>query len=229
VTRPGLPLPPGKPAINPVSRQIIRTAIAAAPHSGFGDVIIAGRTMNGRPGILGARSILGTTGIVVPEACLAWIPSSHRGIDVVRGATGGTSEAAIARLHGPPEQALFATGDFVGEMLKCQRQHPVPLMTIAGGVAKISRLGPGLLDPRSRRSEVNLVWLTGCVMEARDAGVDLPARVMEAAWRAAAAMPGRGVLVEIVIFDRSGQWLAGSGFRAAHESLGGFRLGRKRR
>jgi cobalt-precorrin-5B (C1)-methyltransferase len=203
--------------------------------------------MNGRLGILGGLSILGTTGIVVPYSCSAWIHSIHRGIDVARaagiehiaGATGATSEAAVARLHGMPEQALIDMGDFVGGMLKYLRRHPVPQVTIAGGVAKISKLGQGLLDLHSRRGEVDLAWLaeratdaggdaalanairaSNSAMEAfghaRDAGVDLAARVAEAAWRTAAAVPGRGTVVEIVIFDRSGQWLAGTGFRAAH-------------
>ncbi len=259
VTRPGLPLPPGDPAINPVPRQMIRTAIAevAALHGGTGDAIVelsipggeklAERTMNGRLGILGGLSILGTTGIVVPYSCSAWIHSIHRGIDVARaagiqhvaGSTGATSEAAVARLHGMPEQALIDMGDFVGGMLKYLRRHPVPRVSIAGGMAKISKLGQGLLDLHSRRGEVDLAWLaersveaggdavlanaigaSNSAMEAfghaRDAGIDLSARVAEAAWRTAVAVPGQGTLVEIVIFDRSGQLLASTGLRAAH-------------
>ncbi|MEA2739618.1 MAG: cobalt-precorrin-5B (C1)-methyltransferase, partial [Acetobacteraceae bacterium] len=114
VTRAGLPLPPGEPAINPIPREMIRTAIAevAATHGGSGDVVveisipggekIAERTLNHRLGIVGGLSILGTTGIVVPYSCSAWIHSIYRGIDIARaaglrhvaGATGSTSEAA---------------------------------------------------------------------------------------------------------------------------------------
>src|SRR5689334_9530487 len=123
VTRPGLPLPPGEPAINPVPRAMIRAAIAeaAALHGVTGDVVVeisvpggeelARRTLNGRLGIVGGLSILGTTGIVTPYSCSAWIHSIHRGVDVARacgldhvaGATGSTSEAAIRALHGLPE------------------------------------------------------------------------------------------------------------------------------
>ena len=93
VTRPGLPLPPGEPAINPVPRQMIRDAIAevaaaldAPPMSRSrspfpGGEALAAKTLNGRLGIVGGLSILGTTGIVVPYSCSAWIaldPSRHR-------------------------------------------------------------------------------------------------------------------------------------------------------
>src|SRR6266852_9634382 len=115
VTRPGLPVPPGEPAINPVPRRMICDAIAevaaAAPGSGDVEVEIgvadgerlAAKTLNARLGIVGGLSILGTTGIVVPYSCAAWIASIHRGIDVARaaglvhiaGATGASSEAAV--------------------------------------------------------------------------------------------------------------------------------------
>ena len=259
VTRAGLPLPPGEPAINPVPRAMIRAAIAevAAQRGGTGDAIvelsipggekIAERTMNGRLGIVGGLSILGTTGIVVPYSCSAWIHSIHRGIDVARaaglrhvaGATGSTSEAAIALLHDLPEQALIDMGDFVGGMLKYLRRHPVPRVTIAGGLAKMTKLGQGLLDLHSRRGEVDLHWLSGraaeaggsaelatriarsnSAMEAFDhaqaAGIDLAGTVANAAWRTAAAVLDDGTLLEIAIFDRTGVMRARSGFREAH-------------
>ena len=94
VTRPGLPLPPGEPAINPVPRQMIRGGTGRGRgrrgRRGRGDRHSATarrspqRTLNGRLGIVGGLSILGTTGIVVPYSCAAWIDTIHRGIDVAR-------------------------------------------------------------------------------------------------------------------------------------------------
>src|SRR5271155_5413538 len=159
VTRPGLPVPPGEPAINPVPRRMIRDAIAeVAAATGRtadaeveiaipGGVALAAKTLNGRLGIVGGLSILGTTGIVVPYSCSAWIHSIHRGIDVARamgldhiaGATGSTSEAAVQALHGLPETALIDMGDFVGGMLKYLRAHPVRRVTVAGGMAKMTK------------------------------------------------------------------------------------------
>ncbi|HUI18630.1 MAG TPA: cobalt-precorrin-5B (C(1))-methyltransferase [Alphaproteobacteria bacterium] len=179
VTKPGLPLPPGEPAINPKPREMMREAIAevAREHHGRGDVVIeiaipggealAQKTWNPRLGILGGLSILGTTGIVVPYSCSAWIHSIQRGIDVARaagllhvaGSTGSTSEAAIRALYGLPETALLDMGDFAGGLLKYLRRHPVPQLTIAGGFAKIGKLAQGHLDLHSGRSQVDQGWL----------------------------------------------------------------------
>jgi cobalt-precorrin-5B (C1)-methyltransferase len=186
VTRPGLPLPPGEPAINPVPRRMIRAGLeeVAVSCGAALDVEVelsildgeklAERTLNARLGILGGLSILGTTGIVVPYSCSAWIHSIHRGIDVARaagldhvaGATGSTSEKAVQMLHQLPEIALIDMGDFVGGMLKYVRKHPVARVTIAGGPGKISKLGQGLLDLHSRRGEVDLAWLAAKMADA---------------------------------------------------------------
>ncbi len=179
VTREGLPLPVGEPAINPVPRSMIRDAIAetAAAHGASGDVTVtvsvedgaalAEKTWNPRLGILGGISILGTTGIVVPYSCAAWIESIHRGIDVARaaslpliaGCTGKTSEEETQALLGLPDHAMIDMGDFAGGMLKYLRAHPVPRVVIGGGFAKISKLAEGNLDLHSGRSQVDLTWM----------------------------------------------------------------------
>jgi cobalt-precorrin-5B (C1)-methyltransferase len=176
VTLPGLPVPPGEPAINPVPRKMLRDAIGevASAHGGSGDVEIeiaipggealAAKTMNPRLGVVGGLSILGTTGIVVPYSCSAWIHSIYSGIDVARaaglshiaGSTGSASEEAVKAMHDLPEIALIDMGDFVGGMLKYVRTHPVARVTIAGGVGKITKLAQGLLDLHSRRGSVDL-------------------------------------------------------------------------
>ena len=78
------------------------------------------------------------------------------GLAHVAGATGRTSEAAVKALYGLPEIALLDMGDFVGGMLKYLRTHPVPRVTIAGGVAKITKLAQGMLDLHSKRGRVEL-------------------------------------------------------------------------
>jgi cobalt-precorrin-5B (C1)-methyltransferase len=170
VTRPGLALAVGEPAINPAPRAMIRAALEAA---GVGDAevtisipggaVLAGKTMNARLGILGGLSILGTTGVVIPYSCSSWIHSIHRGVDVARaagvahiaGSTGSVSERAVQRLYGLPEVALIDMGDFAGALLKYLRTHGVPRLTLAGGLGKLVKLAQGHLDLHSARSRLD--------------------------------------------------------------------------
>ncbi|MGW1491673.1 cobalt-precorrin-5B (C(1))-methyltransferase [Streptomyces sp. NPDC002402] len=189
VTRPGLPLDVGEPAINPVPRQMMRehVALVAGRYGGTGDVEItvsvdhgeeiARSTWNPRLGILGGLSILGTTGIVVPYSCSAWIDSIRRGVDVARaagrthvaGCTGSTSEKTVVAEYGLPEDALLDMGDFAGAVLKYVRRHPVDRLTICGGFAKLSKLAAGHLDLHSARSQVDKGFLADL---ARAGGAD---------------------------------------------------------
>ncbi len=185
VTKPGLPIPPGEPAINPAPRDMIRTVVEeiCAEHglpvdlqvtiSVPGGEEIAKRTWNPRLGIVGGLSILGTTGVVHPFSCSAWIHSIHRGIDVARAegtphviaATGSTSEATAQSIYNLPETALLDMGDFAGGVLKYLRDNPVPKITIAGGFAKMTKLAQGALDLHSGRSQVDFEWLAQKIEE----------------------------------------------------------------
>src|SRR4029077_17488146 len=199
VTRAGLPIAPGEPAINPVPRRMIADAIAeTATTSGRaadaeveipipGGEAMAAKTLNARLGIVGGLSILGTTGIVVPYSCSAWIASIHSGIDVARaagfthivGSTGANSESAAQKLYGLPDIALIDMGDFVGGMLKYLRRHPVRRVTIAGGVAKMTKLAQGLADLHSKRGEVDLATLAKFATDA-GGGSDVERRILAA-------------------------------------------------
>lgn len=181
VTKAGLPIGVGEAAINPVPRAMMTAEIEGLSdkHGVSPDVeitisvpggeVLARDTWNPRLGILGGISILGTTGVVHPFSCAAWIHSIHRGIDVARaeglthvlGATGSTSEKAAQSFHGLPDGALLDMGDFAGGLLKYLRAHPVPRLTIAGGFAKMAKLAQGALDLHSGRSQVdNLHFLS---------------------------------------------------------------------
>ncbi len=203
VTRPGLSLAVGEPAINPGPRALIGAAlgeVAAACGSGAADAVVtlsipggeelAAKTLNGRLGIVGGLSILGTTGIVVPYSCSAWLHSIHRGIDVARAmgiahiaaATGSTSEAAVQRLFALPETALIDMGDFVGGTLKYLRGHPVKRLTLAGGFGKLAKLAQGHLDLHSDRSRVDIAALGRILGD-----LDAPPEIVAAASQASGA------------------------------------------
>lgn len=180
VTKAGLPIPPGEAAINPVPRKMMSEIVATlcSEHAITPDIEIeisiengaelALQTWNPRLGIIGGLSVLGTTGIVHPYSCAAWIHSIHRGIDVARaegfphvlGATGSTSEKTAQAFHGLSDLACLDMGDFAGGLLKYLRVHPVPRLTIAGGFAKLTKLAQGALDLHSGRSQVDMEWLS---------------------------------------------------------------------
>jgi cobalt-precorrin-5B (C1)-methyltransferase len=217
VTRPGLALAVGEPAINPAPRAMIAEALADlaeandAPPPDLtvtiaipGGARLAARTMNARLGIIGGLSVLGTTGVVVPYSCASWIHAIHRGIDVARAAgldhiaaaTGATSERAVQRLYGLPEHALIDMGDFVGGTLKYLRRHPLPRLTLAGGFAKFAKLAQGHLDLHSRRSRLEGGALAALLGElgaapsavAAAAASDSGAAILEIAGERAAAL-----------------------------------------
>jgi cobalt-precorrin-5B (C1)-methyltransferase len=259
VTRAGLPIPPGEPAINPVPRRMIAEAIAdvAGGASDFEVEIsvpdgekMAQRTLNGRLGIVGGISILGTTGIVIPYSCSSWIHSIYRGIDVARaagldhvaGSTGNASEMAVQKFHDLPEIALIDMGDFVGGMLKYLRGHPVRRVTVAGGVAKMTKLAQGLLDLHSKRGAPDLDALAAVALEAgadealgtriRDAnmiaeafqiataeGLPLGEAIAWKAWETAAAvLQDPRIELEILVFDRTGTLRGHAPFLASHDA-----------
>ncbi|MHC1479116.1 cobalt-precorrin-5B (C(1))-methyltransferase [Frateuria aurantia] len=192
VTRPGLSLPVGEPAINPVPRQMIAghlQQLAEACGYAGGFVVTVGvedgealalKTMNGRLGIVGGLSILGTTGIVRPFSCSAYIASIQQGIDVayangcrhIAASTGHASETAVRALYCLPEMALIEMGDFAGAVLKHLRRVPVPRLSLCGGFGKLSKLAAGHLDLHSRHSSIDLPQLAAWAAEiGADAGL----------------------------------------------------------
>jgi cobalt-precorrin-5B (C1)-methyltransferase len=236
---------------------MIAAAIAevAGPEADFeieiavpGGAALAERTLNGRLGIINGLSILGTTGIVIPFSCAAWIDSIHRGIDVARatgqdhiaGSTGSTSERVVEAHHGLDPKQLIEMGDFIGGMLKYLRTHPVPRVTIAGGVAKMSKLAQGMLDVHSKRGRADQqaladiatsvggdaalavkITASNTVAEAfghaAAAGIQLGDAVAARAWQVAApVLQDTGSALEILVIDRDGKIRGVAPFRAVH-------------
>jgi cobalt-precorrin-5B (C1)-methyltransferase len=241
VTKAGLPIGVGEPAINPVPRQMMTDVVAqmAQAHDLSPDVLIevsvpggqelALKTWNPRLGIAGGLSILGTTGVVRPFSCAAWIASIHRGIDVARadglthvaGCTGATSETTVQALYELPDHAMLDMGDFAGGMLKYLMKHPVEKVTVGGGIGKMTKLAQGAVDLHSGRSQVdfgNLAQLSGVAkvaqantaLEAYEiAGSDLAHKVAQGALDQINARFGAaGIAFDVVIIDRKGAIIA---------------------
>ena len=198
VTRAGLSIAPNEPAINPVPRLMIQQHLQQLANQqgysgGFAVTIsiengreLALKTMNPRLGIVGGLSILGTTGIVRPFSCSAYIASIHQGIDVafankiqhIAACTGSSSEAVIRSEYLLPEMALIEMGDFVGAVLKHLKKSPIPQVSIVGGFGKISKLAAGHLDLHSRKSAIDFNFLANLAVKL---GADkrLKARILQ--------------------------------------------------
>jgi len=165
VTLPGLGLDVGGPAINAVPRRMIgaaaQPALDAAQRRGCGLSVtiavpggeaMARKTLNGRLGIVGGISILGTTGIVEAFSTASWRASVVQAVDVAAAngathlvlSTGGRSEGyARRRLPDLPDMAFVEMGEFAGHALDRAREHGIRSVTLAGMVGKLTKLAQG--------------------------------------------------------------------------------------
>ncbi len=179
VTREGLSLAVGEPAINPVPRQMLTQHLSEIRdkyhyEGGFEVAVgvengeaIAQKTMNPRLGIIGGLSILGTTGIVRPFSCAAWVASIYQGIDVAKAnginhiaaTTGNSSEIAIKDHYQLSDVALIEMGDFAGAVLKHLKKAPIDKLSICGGFGKITKLANGHLNLNSRESSIDFTHM----------------------------------------------------------------------
>jgi cobalt-precorrin-5B (C1)-methyltransferase len=243
ITKAGLPIAVGEPAINPVPRQMMQAEVEElAVHYGQapdiditiripGGRALALKTWNPRLGIVDGLSVLGTTGIVRPFSCAAWIASIHRGIDVARacgaphvaGCTGATSERAVQALHGLPDTSMLDMGDFAGGLMKYLRRHPVARLTIGGGIGKMTKLAQGARDLHSARSQVDFTALAQVLDQPglAKANTALEAYALAgpdmAQWVAHSALANcqsilqcADITVDCVVIDRTGRILAQS-------------------
>jgi len=193
VTKPGLPVTVGEPAINPVPRQMIRAAVAEALAEGEtagrrvevrifvrdGETL-AEKTLNRRLGVVGGLSILGTTGIVRPVSAKAWtdtIEASLRvaraaGLDEVMLATGRTSEAAVQRRLDLPEEALVMMGDYLHYALTATARHGFRRIHLAGMWAKLVKAALAVPQTHVRNGALETCQAAALLA---DLGLDGPA------------------------------------------------------
>jgi cobalt-precorrin-5B (C1)-methyltransferase len=185
VTKPGLGLDVGGPAINPVPRrnitEMVREELARAPAQGAHVIIsvpggeeMAKQTINARLGLLGGISILGTSGIVKPYSTAAYKASVVQAIDVARRrqletlvlTTGGKSEAYAMQIYPElPEEAFIQVGDFVGVGVKHCARRGAGRAVIVGMIGKLSKMADGKTMTHAAGSEVNMDLLAGIANE----------------------------------------------------------------
>ncbi len=186
ITKPGLALPVGEPAINPVPRKMIQQALeevfsSLIPHpSSFMVTIsvpdgehIAKATLNERLGIIGGISILGTTGIVKPISTKAWADTISVALDVAKAAgleevvltTGRTSERVAMDTLKLQQEAYIQMGDHVGYSLRECVKKGFKTVTIAGQFGKFTKIASGEFETNVRDSTLELKTLSDIILQ----------------------------------------------------------------
>ncbi|MFD6683621.1 cobalt-precorrin-5B (C(1))-methyltransferase [Micromonospora parva] len=185
VTKPGLGLTVGGPAINDTPRRMIGEAVAEVVDLGEVGVrvvisvprgeIMARKTTNRRLGILGGISILGTTGIVRPFSTASWRASVVQAVHVMAAqgertvvlCTGGRTErAARALLPDLPEVCFVEVGDFTGAAVTAAVEDAMTGVLFVGMAGKLAKLAAGILMTHYTRSRVDLSLLGAVTAEA---------------------------------------------------------------
>lgn len=181
VTKPGLAIPPGEWAINPVPRHMIRQALASVlsepdvQNSAFTVVISipdgeerAKKTLNARLGIIGGLSILGTSGVVRPISAKAWTDTIDAALDVAKAcgcktvvlSTGRSSEMAVQKRLSPlPDEAYIMMGDHVAYALQACARRGFMAPIIACQFAKMLKIACGYENTHAAASELDLAVL----------------------------------------------------------------------
>ncbi len=185
VTKPGLGLEVGGPAVNPVPRRNVTEMVEEELREGSypGAIVVisvpggeemARQTLNSRLGLIGGISILGTTGIVRPYSTAAYKASVIQAIDVACErdhrllvvTTGGKSEAYAMALHPDiPEEAFIQMGDFVGITLRHCARRGIERVVIVGMVGKLSKMADGKMQTHRAGSEVSMELLASLAAE----------------------------------------------------------------
>ncbi len=171
ITKPGIGLAVGAPAINPVPQRMILTALGEVTDRPLvvtfavpGGEAMAEKTTNARLGIVGGISILGTTGIVRPFSTAAYRASVVQQIDVAAAqgertvmlATGSRSERAAMRLHTDLDDVCCVeVGDFTGIALRRAVAAGVDTVIFVGMAGKIAKLAAGVMMTHFHRSKVD--------------------------------------------------------------------------
>ena len=179
VTKPGLGLEVGGPAINPVPKQNITAMVLEeldeSPYEGAEITISvpdgeerAKKTINARLGLLGGISILGTTGIVLPYSTSAFIASVVQSIGLAEAegesevalTTGGRSESyAMKLLPQLGETAFIQVGDYIGIAIRNSIRKKMDRINIVAMMGKLSKMADGRMMTHASASEVNMAML----------------------------------------------------------------------
>jgi cobalt-precorrin-5B (C1)-methyltransferase len=167
VTKPGLAVPVGEHAINPVPRRMILREVSSLLPDGQGVEVtitvpegeaLAEKTFNPRLGIEGGISIIGTTGIVEPKSIDAYRTSLSLELDVLRAqglekvtlVLGYVGERFCRNVLHPPEDSVIKIGDHVGYMLDQCGEKGFKEVLLVGHIGKLVKIAGGQFNTHFR-------------------------------------------------------------------------------
>ena len=189
VTLPGLPLPVGAAAINPMPRRQIRAALEALAkargYTGAFSVCLdapegaarARHTLNARLGIVGGISILGTSGLVKPYSHEAWQEVIRQGANLAAAqacaalglATGRRTEKLLMAAHPDwPEQAFVQMADFAAMSVRAAVRVGFRRLAVGLFIGKLLKIAQGLEYTHARSADLDL---DAAAAWAREAGL----------------------------------------------------------
>ena len=173
ITKAGMQLPIGEPAINPGPRQLIRNVAAEFNVGGLeveisipAGVELAKKTLNPVLGVEGGLSVIGTTGVLRPMSEEAFKNSLVPQIDVAKAAgfdklifVPGKIGETIAKKLGFPDGAIIQTSNFVGFMLEAAAERGVAKIILCGHVGKLVKVAAGVFHTHNRVADCRLETL----------------------------------------------------------------------
>lgn len=185
VTKPGLGLEVGRPAINPVPKKMITQNVTDAAgdmlgRCGFRVVVsvprgreLAVKTDNPRLGIVGGISILGTSGIVIPFSTASYAASIRQNIDVAVAAgdttvvltTGGRSEEFARSVVSVADHCFVQMGDFAGYTIRQCARKGMREAYVVGFIGKLAKMAAGVMQTHVKGSKVDMRFLASLAAE----------------------------------------------------------------
>jgi cobalt-precorrin-5B (C1)-methyltransferase len=176
VTKPGLPVKPGEPAINPKPREMIEREVSKVLPEGEGvrvvisipgGEMVAEKTFNPRLGIIGGLSILGTTGIVTPMSTESLKETLALELSVLS-AEGIKSLALVpgnygrdfARKLGFDDTLIVSCGNFIGFALDKAVEYGFKKVNIIGEIGKLIKVSAGIFDTANRIADARAEIIT---------------------------------------------------------------------
>ena len=173
VTKKGLQIPVGEPAINPGPRQLIKNVAAEFETGGLeveisipAGVELAKKTLNPVLGIEGGISVIGTTGVLRPMSEEAFKNSLVSQIDVAKTAgydtlifVPGKIGENIAKKLGFPSESIIQTSNFIGFMLEAAADKDVKKIILCGHIGKLIKVAAGIFHTHNRIADARLETL----------------------------------------------------------------------